>query len=197
MYLEKRAREKELEEQEKAEREKEELKRSGLSSAAQAEAAARKAEEEKEAKAKKKKKKGGLFGSKVQEDEPEQEITEADLFHSPRPAFYAHSRPTRRTQVPRDVAVPYFRFRKERFYDWPPDPTVSRATPLMAQGMTSGRGGSRDANMGLRMESEDRYGGGGRYESEEEDDFYDEEEFDREDDYRREEEEDLQASRRW
>lgn len=54
------------------------------------------------------------------------------MYHSPRPAFYAHTKPTRRTQVPRDVAVPYFRFRKERFYDWPPDPTVSRATPLIA-----------------------------------------------------------------
>lgn len=31
---------------------------------------------------------------------------------------------------PRCVVVPYTRFRKERFFDWPPDPTVSRATPL-------------------------------------------------------------------
>ena len=27
--------------------------------------------------------------------------------------------------------MPYFRFRKDRFFDWPPDPTVSRATPLV------------------------------------------------------------------
>lgn len=58
------------------------------------------------------------------------EIKEAEMFHSPRPAFFAHTKPSRRTQVPRDVAVPYFRFRKDRFYDWPPDPTVSRATPM-------------------------------------------------------------------
>jgi hypothetical protein len=64
-------------------------------------------------------------------EDNEEEINEAELFHSPRPAFFAHTRPTRRTQVPRDVAVPYFRFRKDRFYDWPPDPTVSRATPLL------------------------------------------------------------------
>jgi hypothetical protein len=30
----------------------------------------------------------------------------------------------------RSVAVPYFRLKKDRFYDWPPDPTVSRATPV-------------------------------------------------------------------
>ena len=58
------------------------------------------------------------------------EIKEAEMFHSPRPAFFAHTKPSKRTQVPRDVAVPYFRFRKDRFYDWPPDPTVSRATPM-------------------------------------------------------------------
>lgn len=29
----------------------------------------------------------------------------------------------------RAVVVPYTRLKKERFYNWPPDPTVSRATP--------------------------------------------------------------------
>jgi hypothetical protein len=73
--------------------------------------------------------------SRKNKDEPEEEeVNEAELYHSPRPAFYAHTRPTRRTQVPRDVAVPYFRFRKDRFFDWPPDPTVSRATPLLGPG---------------------------------------------------------------
>ena len=71
-----------------------------------------------------------------------EEINEADLYHSPRPAFYAHTKPTRRTQIPRDVAVPYFRFRKERFFDWPPDPTVSRATPLLTGETARGLGGS-------------------------------------------------------
>jgi hypothetical protein len=37
---------------------------------------------------------------------------------------------SRRIQ-PRSVAVPYSRFKKDRFFDWPPDPTVSRATPLI------------------------------------------------------------------
>jgi len=64
-------------------------------------------------------------------DQQEDEIKETGIFHSPRPAFYAHSKPSKKTHlVPRDVAVPYFRFRKDRFYDWPPDPTVSRATPM-------------------------------------------------------------------
>lgn len=31
---------------------------------------------------------------------------------------------------PREIVVPYSRFRKERFYDWPPDATVARATPV-------------------------------------------------------------------
>lgn len=31
---------------------------------------------------------------------------------------------------PREVVVPYTRVRTERFYDWPPDPTVSRAAPV-------------------------------------------------------------------
>jgi len=69
--------------------------------------------------------------SKGKKEEAEEEINEAELFQSPRPAFCANARGTKRTQVPRDVAVPYFRFRKDRFYDWPPDPTVSRATPLL------------------------------------------------------------------
>ena len=107
----------------------------GSQAAAQAQADAKSkalAKKEEEAKAKKKKK-GGFFGKKKDEDEPDnpEEIIDADLYHSPRPAFYAHTKPTRRNQIPRDVAVPYFRFRKERFYDWPPDPTVSRATPLL------------------------------------------------------------------
>lgn len=80
-------------------------------------------------------KKKRIWGrSRRKEDEATQEndeMNEAEMFHSPRPAFFAHVKPNRRTQVPRDVAVPYFRFRKDRFYDWPPDPTVSRATPMI------------------------------------------------------------------
>jgi hypothetical protein len=81
----------------------------------------------------KKGKKGKTIWSrgKNKKDEIEEEINEAELYQSPRPAFCANARGTKRTQVPRDVAVPYFRFRKDRFYDWPPDPTVSRATPLL------------------------------------------------------------------
>ena len=88
-----------------------------------------------EGKAKPKRKWGR--GRKNKDEPEEEEVNEAELYHSPRPAFYAHTRPTRRTQVPRDVAVPYFRFKKDRFFDWPPDPTVSRATPLLAPGGTA------------------------------------------------------------
>ena len=78
------------------------------------------------------KKKKKRWGKKSKESDDEvEEINEAELYQSPRPAFCANARGTKRTQIPRDVAVPYFRFRKDRFYDWPPDPTVSRATPLL------------------------------------------------------------------
>ena len=40
-----------------------------------------------------------------------------------------NSRTSKKTR-PREVAVPYSKLRKDRFFDWPPDPTVSRATPL-------------------------------------------------------------------
>ena len=50
-----------------------------------------------------------------------------------RPAFqsvqHGQSSANKKLQ-PRAVAIPYSRLRKERFYDWPPDPTVSRATPI-------------------------------------------------------------------
>lgn len=80
-------------------------------------------------------KKKRIWGlKKLKEDEEADqtdEIKETELFHSPRPAFFANPKASKRNQVPRDVAVPYFRFRKDRFYDWPPDPTVSRATPMV------------------------------------------------------------------
>ena len=138
-YLEKRAREREQEE--KIEKEKEELKAQLANSGQDGQSqlikqTASTDKDDKDAKEKAKKKRGGLFGrskKKEEEDElKEAEIREAELYQSPRPAFYAHNKPTKRNQIPRDVAVPYFRFRKDRFFDWPPDPTVSRATPMVA-----------------------------------------------------------------
>jgi hypothetical protein len=47
--------------------------------------------------------------------------------------------------APRSIAIPYSRVRKERFFDWPPDPTVSRATPLPLWGpLPEERGAGRD-----------------------------------------------------
>lgn len=51
----------------------------------------------------------------------------------PRPAFIGVARHPKSSKVPlepREVVVPYTRIRTERFYYWPPDPTVSRATPI-------------------------------------------------------------------
>jgi hypothetical protein len=56
-----------------------------------------------------------------------------DTLQTSRPAFHSalYGQSSASTKVqPRAVAIPYSRFKKERFYDWPPDPTVSRATPI-------------------------------------------------------------------
>ena len=85
----------------------------------------------------KKKNRWGLGRSKkIEELASEEEQQEANDYVSPRPAFYGYNKPTRRNVIPRDVAVPYFRFRKDRFYDWPPDPLVSRATPMLQTSST-------------------------------------------------------------
>jgi hypothetical protein len=44
--------------------------------------------------------------------------------------FCASGRVNKKLLRPREIVVPYTRFHKERFFDWPPDPTVARATPL-------------------------------------------------------------------
>ena len=41
------------------------------------------------------------------------------------------------TIEPRQVHVPYTPFRRDRFYDWPPSPAVSRATPLNFSNMSN------------------------------------------------------------
>lgn len=56
--------------------------------------------------------------------------SDADDMRVMRPAFTTGVTPTNRRHHPRGVVVPYSRLMKDRFYDWPPDPTVSRATPL-------------------------------------------------------------------
>lgn len=38
---------------------------------------------------------------------------------------------------PREIYVPYTPFRRDRFYDWPPSATVSRATPLNFSNLAS------------------------------------------------------------
>ena len=157
-YLEKRSKEKEQDSKEQKERDKVNVEMSapaqpGYQMDNKPKAAASAAE----GKGKPKRKWGR--GRKNKDEPEEEEVNEADLYHSPRPAFYAHTRPTRRTQVPRDVAVPYFRFKKDRFFDWPPDPTVSRATPLLAPGgavaQDSGDSGGMSEESTHRNQSDD------------------------------------------
>jgi hypothetical protein len=63
-------------------------------------------------------------------------ITRSDLpsIVEERPAFSSqmHGQAISKKLQPRAVAIPYSRLTKSRFYDWPPDPTVSRATPIMS-----------------------------------------------------------------
>jgi hypothetical protein len=49
-----------------------------------------------------------------------------------RPAFRPehHVSTTSSRMKARAVVIPYSRLKKDRFFDWPPDPTVSRATPM-------------------------------------------------------------------
>jgi hypothetical protein len=70
------------------------------------------------------------FGAREGKDEDDDAVE----MKSDRPVFSSTvqggSVATRKIQ-PRSVAIPYSRFKKDRFFDWPPDPTVSRATPLI------------------------------------------------------------------
>lgn len=158
-YLERRAKEKEHDEKEAKEREKflEKTKDGEGSVYVPPQLQQAKAAAEDPSVTKGKKKKGWGRSRKGKDENAEEEVNEADLYHSPRPAFFAHTRPTRRTAVPRDVAVPYFRFRKDRFYYWPPDPTVSRATPLLATSTEAQN--EFDINDSTHPDYEDGYGG--------------------------------------
>lgn len=155
-YLERRAKEREVEEKEQKEKDdlNAQLKTIALDPTQQSKQSVTVDKDDKNNDDKgKKKRRWGRNRKKDAEDEQEEEINEADLYQSPRPAFYAHTRPTRKAQVPRDVAVPYFRFRKDRFFDWPPDPTVSRATPML----TCAQAQATEAD----GEDDDRRGGSG------------------------------------
>lgn len=80
-------------------------------------------------------KKGGLsfwqrkFGTREGKDDDDDGLE----MKGDRPVFSStiQGAVTGRKIQPRSVAVPYSRFKKDRFFDWPPDPTVSRATPLI------------------------------------------------------------------
>lgn len=64
----------------------------------------------------------------------EQSTAEDECAFEDRPAFESalHGQTSSNKKMqPRAVAIPYSRLKKERFYDWPPDPTVSRATPIV------------------------------------------------------------------
>lgn len=83
-------------------------------------------------------KKNGLFGIGLAARRPARRggkrpsIDNMEVMVGERPAFSSdfYGQSSSKKLSPRSIAIPYSRVRKERFYDWPPDPTVSRATPL-------------------------------------------------------------------
>lgn len=63
----------------------------------------------------------------------ENETENGELDEAGRPAFSSliHGSTSSSKKIePRAVAIPYTRLNKDRFHDWPPDPTVSRATAM-------------------------------------------------------------------
>jgi hypothetical protein len=58
-----------------------------------------------------------------------------DLIEKDRPPFSTewHSQSSSKKIQPRAVVIPYCCLKKDRFFDWPPDPTVSRATPVILE----------------------------------------------------------------
>mmetsp|Transcript_40846 Transcript_40846/g.85005 ORF Transcript_40846/g.85005 Transcript_40846/m.85005 type:complete len:1211 (-) Transcript_40846:1229-4861(-) len=74
----------------------------------------------------------GFFGRKKRGNKTPQSSEPTEFFAHERPPFCSDysSNANRKSMQPRSVVIPYSKLRKERFYDWPPDPTVSRATPL-------------------------------------------------------------------
>jgi hypothetical protein len=77
-------------------------------------------------------KRGGFFGRRAGRRGKRPSIDNMPVMTGERPAFSSDvlGQSSAKKLSPRSIAIPYSRLRKERFYDWPPDPTVSRATPL-------------------------------------------------------------------
>lgn len=70
--------------------------------------------------------KRGRMGKRKQKKGSQPKILERQPFSSDRHKSVSASK----NIAPRGVAVPYSRLKKDRFFDWPPDPTVSRATAI-------------------------------------------------------------------
>ncbi|GAX12066.1 hypothetical protein FisN_8Lh168 [Fistulifera solaris] len=74
--------------------------------------------------------KSAWFATSTKHKKKQKNEAEAELVDE-RPPFLPnhHANASKKVQ-PRSVVIPYSRLKKDRFYDWPPDPTVSKATPL-------------------------------------------------------------------
>lgn len=74
--------------------------------------------------------KSGWFAASTKNKKKPKNDPEADLVDERPPFLPNHHANTSKKVQPRSVVIPYSRLKKDRFFDWPPDPTVSKATPL-------------------------------------------------------------------
>lgn len=73
----------------------------------------------------------GIKDKKKQKNELASDSLETDVVDERPPFLPNHHANTSKKVQPRSVVIPYSRVKKDRFFDWPPpDPTVSKATPL-------------------------------------------------------------------
>lgn len=73
--------------------------------------------------------KSGWFTVSNKDKQKQRSESEPEFVERPPFAPNHHLSASKKVQ-PRSVVIPYSRVKKDRFFDWPPDPTVSRATPL-------------------------------------------------------------------
>jgi hypothetical protein len=71
-----------------------------------------------------------VFAKRVAADKVEDDDDDVKVDRPPfRTDPYEKVSSSKKSQA-RSIVIPYTRFKPDRFFDWPPDPTVSRATPL-------------------------------------------------------------------
>lgn len=90
--------------------------------------------------------KRGMF-TKRKQKKPTDRLAMAKRERQPFAAAHQKSVSSGKKLLPRGVAIPYSRLKKDRFFDWPPDPTVSRATAIDFNAPQRHEEGSLDSSL--------------------------------------------------